>query len=49
MIMENLKINASENFELEIKTLCPVDNVSCQETTDAEMVTGITISFTISA
>lgn len=47
--MENLKINANENFELDIQTLCSVDNVSCQETLDAEMVTGITISFTISA
>lgn len=49
MIMENLKINASEKFELDIQTLCSADNVSCEETMDAEMVTGITISFTISA
>lgn len=47
--MENLKINASENFELDIQTLCSVDNGSYLDSTDAEMVTGLTITFTISA
>lgn len=45
--MENLKINASENFELDIQTLCSVDTHPYQD--DAKPVTGITITFTISA